>query len=84
VVMLTDKVNSSWALRQTTLFPADHPLRAIKAIVERALLSLAPVFRSMYASTGRPSIPPEHLLKANLLIALYSIRSERQFCERLR
>ena len=38
----------------------------------------------MYATSGRPSIPPEHLLKASLLIALYSIRSERQFCERLR
>ena len=38
----------------------------------------------MYADRGRPSIPPEHLLKASLLIALYSIRSERQFCERLR
>jgi transposase len=37
----------------------------------------------MYAASGRPSIPPEHVLKASLLIALYSVRSERQFCERL-
>ena len=42
------------------------------------------LFDGMYADRGRPSIPPEHLLKASLLIALYSIRSERQFCERLR
>jgi transposase len=51
--------------------------------VERALATLAPTFAAMYAPTGRPSIPPEHLLKGGLLIALYSIRSERQFCERL-
>ena len=63
--------------------PQDHPIRAIKPIVDRALLSLSPVFKRMYSKLGRPSIPPEHLLKASLLIALYSIRSERQFCERL-
>ena len=63
--------------------PRDHPIRAIKAIVDRALTSLSPVFNQMYSKRGRPSIPPEHLLKASLLIALYSVRSERQFCERL-
>jgi transposase/IS5 family transposase len=63
--------------------PQDHPIRAIKPIVERALRSLSPTFNRMYSKIGRPSIPPEHLLKASLLIALYSIRSERQFCERL-
>jgi transposase len=63
--------------------PRDHPIRAIKPIVDRALASLSPVFNRMYSRRGRPSIPPEHLLKASLLIALYSIRSERQFCERL-
>jgi transposase len=63
--------------------PQDHPIRAIKPIVDRALLSLSPVLGRMYSKLGRPSIPPEHLLKASLLIALYSIRSERQFCERL-
>jgi transposase len=63
--------------------PQDHPIRAIKPIVDRALASLSPVFNRMYSKRGRPSIPPEHLLKASLLIALYSIRSERQFCERL-
>jgi transposase len=63
--------------------PADHPIRAIKPIVDRALQELSPTFNAMYAKVGRPSIPPEHLLKGCLLIALYSIRSERQFCERL-
>jgi transposase len=65
------------------LVPADHPIRRIKAIVEPALAALSATFARMYASGGRPSIPPEHLLKASLLIALYSVRSERQFCERL-
>src|SRR5215212_1933423 len=65
------------------LVPADHPIRRIKAIVEPALTALSPTFARMYAAGGRPSIPPEHLLKASLLIALYSVRSERQFCERL-
>lgn len=63
--------------------PKDHPIRAIKPIVDRALQKLSPTFNAMYAKVGRPSIPPEHLLKGCLLIALYSIRSERQFCERL-
>ena len=63
--------------------PQDHPIRTIKPIVDRALASLSPVFNQMYSKWGRPSIPPEHLLKASLLIALYSVRSERQFCERL-
>lgn len=63
--------------------PQDHPIRALKPIVDRALASLSPVFNQMYKKIGRPSIPPEHLLKATLLIGLYSVRSERQFCERL-
>lgn len=71
------------AVTPDQLVPADHPIRRIKPIVERALVALAPSFAVMYAPTGRPSIPPEHLLKGSLLIALYSIRSERQFCERL-
>ena len=63
--------------------PADHPLRTIRARAEAALKSLAPLFEQMYASGGRPSIPPERLLMAQLLIALYSVRSDRQFCESL-
>ena len=65
------------------LVPADHPIRRIKVIVECALCELSPTFDAMYARGGRASIPPERLLKGCLLIALYSVRSERQFCERL-
>lgn len=65
------------------LVPQDHPIRAVRRIVDRALRELSPAFDQMYAADGRPSIPPEHLLKGLVLIALYSIRSERQFCERL-
>src|SRR5216683_6866899 len=65
------------------LVAADHPIRRVKPFVEAALAELSPVFDQMYAQEGRPSIPPEHLLKACLLMAFYSIRSERQFCERL-
>src|SRR6476619_4730405 len=63
--------------------PADHPIREIKRLADAALKELDPVFDAMYAEMGRPSTPPERLLKAQLLIAFYSIRSERQFCERL-
>jgi transposase len=66
------------------LVPQDHPIRRIKPVVEEVLGSLSPTFDAMYAENGRISVPPEHLLKASLLMALYSIRSERQFCERLR
>ena len=63
--------------------PATHPIREIKRLADQALAKLDSVFEAMYSSIGRPSIPPERLLKAQLLIALYSVRSERQFCERL-
>lgn len=66
------------------LISAEHPIRRVKQFVEAALAELSPLFDEMYAEGGRPSIPPEHLLKACLLMAFYSIRSERQFCERLR
>ena len=71
------------AVTPDQLVPQDHPIRQIKPIVDRALVELSPTFNEMYAEGGRPSVPPEHLLKGCLLIALYSIRSERQFCERL-
>jgi len=71
------------ALTPDQFVPADHPIRRIKPIVESVLSRLSPLFDEMYAERGRPSIPPEHLLKASLLIALFSVRSERQFCERL-
>ncbi len=57
--------------------PADHPLRAIRAMADRALAALGPLFSKLYALTGRESIPPERLLRALVLQALYSIRSER-------
>src|ERR671933_3010411 len=63
--------------------PPAHPLRMIKRLADEALADLSPVFDRMYAENGRPSIPPERLLKASLLIALYSVRSERAFCEEL-
>src|SRR5271169_6309706 len=63
--------------------PANHPIRLIKALAEVALKELSPLFEQMYSQIGRPSIPPERLLKASLLMALYTVRSERLFCEQL-
>lgn len=63
--------------------PADHPLRRIKSLADQALVALSPTFDEMYSRVGRPSIPPERLLKATLLMAFYSVRSERLFCEQL-
>src|SRR6201995_3693772 len=63
--------------------PAGHPIRAIRALADAQLEGLSPLFDEMYSSTGRPSIPPERLLKASLLMALYTVRSERMFCEQL-
>ena len=63
--------------------PPDHPLRIIKTLADQALGALSPEFNHMYPEVGRPTIPPERLLKASLLIALYSVRSERAFCEDL-
>ena len=63
--------------------PQDHPIRAIKPIVDRALRELSPVFNAMYARVGRPSIPPAHLLKAQLLMAFFTVPSARRFCEQL-
>jgi transposase len=65
------------------LIPADHPIRRIRVVVDAVLGDLDEEFDSMYASKGRPSVPPEQLLKATVLMAMYSIRSERAFCERL-
>jgi transposase len=77
---------------QTTMFsvvsiedriPTDHPLRAILALVNPILAALSPRFQAMYATMGRPSIPPERLLRALLLQVLFTIRSERQLMEQL-
>jgi len=63
--------------------PSDHPLRRIKKLADQRLVDLSRVFNRMYSQVGRPSIAPERILKSLLLIALYSVRSERQFCEQL-
>ena len=63
--------------------PADHPLRPIRAIVDEALSALSGEFEALYSHLGRPSIPPERLLRALLLQAFYSVRSERLLMEQL-
>src|SRR5215204_5006870 len=63
--------------------PADHPLRPVRAIVDEALEVLSPDFERLYSKEGRPSIAPEKLLRALLLQAIYSVRSERQLIEQL-
>jgi len=63
--------------------PRLHPLRQVRSIVDEALTSLSPRFEELYSKRGRPSVPPEHLLRALLLQVLYSVRSERQLMERL-
>src|SRR5271157_6418450 len=63
--------------------PADHPARQIRALVDRALERMDAELEKLYSDTGRPSIAPERLLRATLLMILYSIRSERQLMEQL-
>ena len=63
--------------------PNDHPLRAIRVMVDAALSEMQAQFDAMYARGGRPSIPPEKLLRALLLQLLYTVRSERQLMEQL-
>jgi transposase len=63
--------------------PADHPLRAVRRMTDEALAVLAPSLETLYAPTGRPSIPPEQLLRALLLQALFTVRSERLLIEML-
>lgn len=65
------------------LIPSDHPLRSIKSRTDGILKDLSHLFGAAYGRTGRPSIPPERLIKAMLLQALYSIRSEIQLCEQI-
>ena len=81
-----------WDVKSDALFsyvscearvPKDHPLRPIRQIVDKALATLSPEFEKLYAKLGRPSIPPERLLRALLLQAFYSVRSELQLMEQL-
>lgn len=71
------------SLSTEDLIPADHPIRRIRAVVDEVLAEIDGELGKMYSRIGRPSVPPEQLLKASVLMALYSIRSERAFCERL-
>ncbi len=63
--------------------PADHPLRPIRGIVNDVLADLPGEFEALYSHTGRPPVPPEKLLRALLMQAFYTIRSERQLMEQL-
>ena len=63
--------------------PAEHPLRAIRKMVDEALSEMRPLLTSLYAAGGRVSIPPEYLLRAQLLQILYAIPSERRLCEHI-
>jgi transposase len=71
------------SLSTEDLIPVDHPIRRIRRVVDEVLAELDGEFEAMYSRIGRPSVPPEQLLKATVLMALYSVRSERAFCERL-
>ena len=71
------------SLSTEELIPRGHPIRRIRKVVDEVLAGMDGEFDAMYSRTGRPSVPPEQLLKATILMALYSVRSERAFCERL-
>ena len=71
------------SLSTEDLIPKDHPIRRIGKVVDEVLAELDGELTAMYSRIGRPSVPPEQLLKATVLMALYSMRSERAFCERL-
>ncbi len=71
------------SLSTEDLIPKDHPIRRIRKVIEEVLAELDGEFDAMYSRIGRPSVPPEQLLKSTILMALYSMRSERAFCERL-
>jgi transposase len=61
----------------------DHPLRAVRSMTDEILKRMSPLFDAMYAEGGRPSVPPEKLLRAQLLQMLYSVRSERLLMEEI-
>ena len=71
------------SLSTEDLIPADHPIRRIRVVVDEVLAGMDAEFDAMYSASGRRSVPPEQLLKATVLMAMYSMRSERAFCERL-
>ena len=71
------------SLSTEDLIPAGHPIRKIRVVVDTVLAEMDGLFEAMYSTRGRPSVPPEVLLKSTVLMAMYSMRSERAFCERL-
>ena len=71
------------SLSTEDLIPVDHPIRRIKVVADEVLAGMDAEFDAMYSLSGRRSVPPEALLKATVLMAMYSMRSERAFCERL-
>ena len=84
--MRGDDQNQSAMFSYVTLaqrIPADHPARQIRVVVDRSLSRMDSEFEKLYSTTGRPSIAPERLLRATLLMVLYSIRSERQLMEQM-
>ena len=68
------------SLSTEDLIPKDHPIRRIRKVIDGVLIELDGEFDAMYSGIGRPSVPPEQLLKSTILMALYSVRSERAFC----
>ena len=81
--IVDDQMAMLSTLSTEDLIGADHPIRRIRALTDEVLDGLDDELGAMYPDRGRPSVPPETLLKASILMALYSIRSERAFCERL-
>lgn len=67
-----------------TMIPEKHPIRVIKKMCDEVLASMSPQFDKLYAEDGAPSIPPETLLKGKVLQALYTVRSDRQLCDRMK
>lgn len=78
-----NQVNVACLINVEAMIPPAHPIRVIKTLLGEVLRQMDDRFTAMYAAQGRPSIPPEQLLLAKVLMALYTIRSERQLCERL-
>ena len=83
VVLISDGTDFSAMCRPDSRIPTDHPLRLIRRVADEALRSLDTQFAALYSANGRPSIAPEQLLRALLLQAFYTIRSERQLMEQL-
>lgn len=80
---ITGQSNLFVKINLEELVPAGHPLRAIKRLADEALSRMGRTFAAAYSPLGRPGIPPERLLKALVLMSLYTVRSERALCERI-